>query len=199
MYTFMIFKGIKYCYLFDFEIVLLSSLITPLSISDCMLEASSPYCEFDERISLADGHLDRNCDAMLEGALMSLLSSPKEVAPEMPVAKLCKVTWDVTTLFWVSFETERLSDGLLPASALRSFEGYTLFRFHRDTFDVDGAVACGASLLEFFNEARAATAAIAARLFCKCFPSCASDAVKLIRLFLFSRRFLSLCSNRLQI
>jgi len=184
--------------LFDFEVVLLSSLITPLSISDSMLEASSPYCECDVRISLAEGHLDLNCDAMLEGALISLPISPKDVAPEMPVAKLCKVTWDFTTLLWVSFETDRLSDGLLLASALRSFEGCTLFRFHRDTLDVDGAVVCDATLLEFFNEARAAAAAIAARLFCKCFPSCASEAVKFIRLFRFSRRFLSLCSNRLQ-
>lgn len=184
--------------MFDFEIVLLSSLITPLSISDSMLDTSSPYCEPDERTSLADGHLDRNCEVMLEGALMSLPISPKEVAPEMPVAKLCKVTCDFISLFWVSFETERLSDGLLPASALRSFEGCTLFRFHRDTLDVDGVVFSVTSLLEFFSEASAATAAIAARLFCKCFPSCASDAVKLIRLFRFSRRFLSLCSSRLQ-
>lgn len=140
---------------------------------------SSGCIEFDESTSLAVGHLDCVCcccETTLDGPLISLSSSPNKVVPDIQlVAKLFNVTCDFPTLFWVSFETDRLSDGLLPSSALRSFEGCTLFRLHLDTLDLDGVKADGEEedglLLGFFDELKAATAAIAARLPFTSFPS----------------------------
>ena len=117
-----------------------------------------------------DGHLECCCwETTLDGALISLPISPNEVVPDIQlVVKLFNVTCELTTLFWVSFETDRLSDGLLLLSALRSFEGCTLFRFHLDTLDLAAAKADGEGA---FLELKAATAAIAARLPFRSFPS----------------------------
>ena len=123
-----------------------------------------------------DGHLDCCCcETMLDGPVISLPISLNEVVPDIQlVAKLFSVTCELTTLFWVSFETDRLSDGLLPPSALRSFEGNTLFRFHLDTLALAAAKVDeeedGLSLC-FFDELKAATAAIAARFPFTSFPS----------------------------
>ena len=123
-----------------------------------------------------DGHLECCCcETTLDGPLISLPISPNKVVPDIQlVAKLFSVTCELTTLFWVSFETDRLSDGLLPPSALRSFEGSTLFRFHLDTLDLAAAKVdeeeVGLSLC-FFDELNAATAAIAARLPFTSFPN----------------------------
>ena len=145
-----------------------------LSTSENTLAASSisEYIEFDDSTSLADVHLDWCCETKLDGSLISLLGSPNKVVPDIQlVAKLFSVTCD----FWVSFETVRLSDGRLPLFALRSFEGCTLFRLHLDTLDltavkVDGVEGDGLSQ-GFLDEAKAATAAIAARLPFTSFPS----------------------------
>ena len=104
---------------------------------------------------------------------MSLPSSScKVVVPDIQLAaKLFKVTRDLITLFWVSFDTDRLSDGLLPLS---TFEGCTLFRFHLDTLGLAAVSADeeeDGSLQVFFDEVKAATAAIAARFPFKFFPS----------------------------
>ena len=68
----------------------------------------------------------------------------------------------------MSFETDRLSDGRLPLSA---FEGCTLLRLHLDTLDLAAAIDDEGGLSFFFDELKAATAAIAARLPFKSFPS----------------------------
>lgn len=179
-----------------------SSFIIVLSNSENTLVASSisEYIEFDDSTSLGSGHLEWCCETKLafDGSLISLLGSLNKVTPDIQLAaRLFSVTCDFSTLFCVSFETDRLSDGRLPLSALRSFEGCTLFRLHLDTLDLAGVKAEGDGLSQdFFDEVKAATAAIAARLPFTSFPSWACDAVKLFKLFRFSRR-MSLFSNRL--
>ena len=177
-----------------------SSFIIVLSKSENTLVTSSisEYIEFDDSISVGDGHLDWCCETKLDGSLISLLGSLNKVAPDIQlVAKLFSVTCDLSTLFCVSFETDRLSDGRLPSFALRSLEGCTLFRLHLDILDLAGVKADGDDLSQdLFDEVKAATAAIAARLPFTSFPSWACDAVKLFKLFRFSRR-MSLFSNRL--
>ena len=81
------------------------------------------------------------------------------MVPDIQLAAiLFKVTRDLITLFWVAFDTNRLSDGLLPLS---TFKGCTLFRLHLDTLGLAAISADeeDSSLQVFFDELKAATAA----------------------------------------
>ena len=112
---------------------------------------SSGYIECDENTSVVEGHLDWCCETVLDGPLISLPSSSCKVV----VAKLFKVTRDLITLFWVSFDTDWLSDGILPLSR---FEGCTLFRLHPDTLGLAAVSADeeeDGSLQVFFDELKA--------------------------------------------